>query len=121
MVGVIVYVMVVVAMAVMVAATLRECDRLHDEASVLLANNAELAARCATLESRMPRNEHARMLDETVDAKVRERDEWQPMLVVAVSHKGSLAVRPVSEPGRAAKWIPARLVEKRVRTCKSES
>lgn len=42
--------------------------------------------------------------------------EWHRCRVVAVSHKGAIAVRNVSDPsGRHAKWIPRDEVPERVR------
>ena len=76
----------------------------------------------ASLLRALPRNPHAKLLGEVVQAKVRGRDEWEPMLVVAVSHKGALAVRPVSNPKRSARWIHKQHVSERVRSaCRSES
>ena len=64
----------------------------------------------------LPRNPYAKLLGEVVQAKVREKDEWQAMRIVAVSHKGAVAVRPVSDPEAKAKWIRKSKVSERMRT-----
>ena len=63
----------------------------------------------------MPTNKHAHMLGRVVQAKVYEGSNWEPMVIVAVSHKGSVAVRPVSDPECSARWIHKSKVPKRVR------
>ncbi len=64
----------------------------------------------------LPRNPHAKMLGEVVQAKVSERDKWRKMRIVAVSHKGAVAVRPVSDPYASARWIAKDKVSERMRT-----
>lgn len=63
----------------------------------------------------LPRNPHAKLLGEVVQAKVYERDEWQAMRIVAVSHKGAVAVRPVSDPYASARWIAKDKVPNRMK------
>ena len=63
----------------------------------------------------IPANPHAYKLGQVVEARVYEGSEWEPMKVVAVSHKGAVAVRPVMDPECPARWIDKRYVEERVR------
>ena len=65
--------------------------------------------------NREPTNPHARLLGKVVNAKKYEGSEFEPMVVVAVSHKGALAVRPVGDPRQSARWIPKGKVERMVR------
>jgi Flp pilus assembly protein TadG len=63
----------------------------------------------------LPRNANARLLGQTVEAKVYEASDWRQMVIVAVSWKGAVAVRPIDEPEACAKWIRKDLVAERVR------
>ena len=50
-------------------------------------------------------NQHARLLGKTVEAKVYEGSKWERMVVVAVSWKGAVAVRPEWDQEAKARWI----------------
>ena len=63
----------------------------------------------------LPYNKHANMLDRVVSARVYEGSKWEAMLVVAVSHKGAVAVRPVMYQDAPARWIDKEHVADRVR------
>lgn len=62
-----------------------------------------------------PVNEHARLLGRTVMAKVYEGSPWERMVVVAVSWKGAIAVRPEWDPEARARWIRKDVAPQRVR------
>lgn len=58
---------------------------------------------------------YARLLGRVVEAKVYEGSKWESVIVVAVSWKGSVAVRPVRDLSTKARWIRKELVPQRVR------
>lgn len=60
-------------------------------------------------------NPYARLLGRVVEAKVYEGSEWESMVVVAVSWKGSVAVRPTRDLSAKARWIRKERVPQRVR------
>lgn len=62
-----------------------------------------------------PVNEHAHLLGRTVMAKVYEGSAWERMVVVAVSWKGAIAVRPEWDPEARARWIRKDVAPQRVR------
>jgi len=78
------------------------------------------SAECKALAERLQRlqftNPYARFLGKIVEAKVYEASDWERMLVVAVSWKGSVCVRPVRDLGTVAHWINKDKVPYRVRT-----
>ena len=78
---------------------------------------ARESRKIAELYHMLPHNEHANMLDRVVRAKVYEGSNWEAMLVVAVSHKGAVAVRPVMYQDAPARWISKEHVADRVRQC----
>lgn len=80
----------------------RKVNRRHAETMRVLASL------CAE-------NPHARWLGRTVEARVYEGSDWERMVVVAVSWKGSLAVRPERDMQTKARWIRKQLVGERVR------
>lgn len=61
------------------------------------------------------RNPYAHLLGKTVEAKVYEGSEWERMVIVAVSWKGAVAVRPVYDLETKARWIHKDKVPDRVR------
>ena len=58
---------------------------------------------------------YAHYLGRTVEAKVYPVSRWERMVVVAVSWRGAVAVRPASDLETHARWISADLVPSRVR------
>lgn len=60
-------------------------------------------------------NKHAHLLGKTVEAKVYEGSNWERMVVVAVSWRGAVAVRPVWDLHAKSRWIQKHLVPQRVR------
>ena len=67
------------------------------------------------LKSITPENPYAHLLGKIVEARVYEASDWEPMVVVAVSWKGSVAVRRVSDPESKARWIRKDVTRERVR------
>lgn len=63
-------------------------------------------------------NPYAHLLGKTVEAKVYEASEWERMVVVAVSWKGAVAVRPEWDLQTKARWIHKSKVPDRVREAK---
>ena len=61
-------------------------------------------------------NPYAPLLGRVVYAKVYEGSEWERMLVVAVSWKGAVAVRPLRDLSTKARWIHKQHVPTRVRS-----
>lgn len=115
MVGIIVYIMTIVTMTLIIALAIRGNEELCEEKAALLERYAELAARHARAMRDMPANEHAKMLGRTVEARLSDGAKWREMVVVAVSWKGALAVRPTSEPDKPARWIHKSKVDEWVR------
>jgi hypothetical protein len=60
-------------------------------------------------------NPYGRLLGRVVEAKVYEASEWERMVVVAVSWRGAVAVRPEKDVEARARWICKDLVAERVR------
>ena len=58
---------------------------------------------------------YAHLLGKTVEAKVYEGSKWERMVVVAVSWKGAVAVRPEWDLQTKARWIHKDKVPYRVR------
>lgn len=67
------------------------------------------------LERMRETSQYGRMLGKVVEAKVYAESDWQRMVVVAVSWKGAVAVRPESDMETRARWIRRDLVPYRVR------
>lgn len=67
------------------------------------------------LKSVAPKNPYAHLLGKEVEARVYEASDWERMVVVAVSWKGAVAVRRVSDPGSKARWIHKSKTAERVR------
>ena len=65
-------------------------------------------------------NPHAWMLGRTVDARVYEGSDWEHMVVVAVSWKGAVCVRPLENLSTRGRWIRKELVPERVRVIDNE-
>jgi hypothetical protein len=59
-------------------------------------------------------NQHAHLLGKQVDARVYEGSPWERMVVVAVSWRGAVCVRPVRDMQTKGRWIPKNLVPLRV-------
>ena len=115
MLGIVVYVVTVVSMALTVVAAIRDNERLHEEKAEMVRAYANLASRHVRAMRDMPANEHAKMLGRTVEARTSDGAKWREMVVVAVSWKGALAVRPTSEPDKPARWIHKSKVDEWVR------
>lgn len=81
-------------------------------AAVSQLDYKEAAKRLERLQFTSP---YARLLGRVVEAKVYEDSEWESMVVVAVSWKGSVAVRPVRDLSAKARWIRKERVPQRVR------
>lgn len=83
------------------------------------------SAECKALAERLQRlqftNPYARFLGKIVEAKIYEASDWERVLVVAVSWKGSLCVRPVRDLGASARWIHKGKVPMRVREIKTQT
>lgn len=60
-------------------------------------------------------NKHAHLLGRTVEAKVYEGSKWERMVVVAVSWKGAVGVRPEWDLRAKTRWIDKRKMPQRVR------
>ncbi len=60
-------------------------------------------------------NKYAHLLGRTVWVKKYEASRWEQAIVVAVSRRGSVAVRRTSDPKESAHWIDKRHVNERVR------
>lgn len=60
-------------------------------------------------------NKHARLLGKEVEAKVYEGSEWERMVVVAVSWRGAVCVRPVHDLTTKGRWIHKSKAPGRVR------
>ena len=60
-------------------------------------------------------NPYAHLLGKTVEAKVYEASEWERMVVVAVSWRGAVCVRPEHDLGTIGRWIKKDLTPTRVR------
>lgn len=58
---------------------------------------------------------YAHYLGRTIEAKVYPVSRWERMVVVAVSWRGAVAVRPADDLNTHARWISADLVPSRVR------
>ena len=58
---------------------------------------------------------YAELLGKEVEARVYEASRWERMIVVAVSWRGAVAVRPANDLETRARWIRADLVPDRVR------
>ena len=80
-----------------------------------LIANADYKDAAKRLESLQFTSPYARLLGRTVDAKVYEGSKWERMVVVAVSWRGAVAVRPVSDLSARARWIHKNHVPQRVR------
>lgn len=61
---------------------------------------------------------YAHYLGRTVEAKVYPVSRWERMVVVAVSWRGAVAVRPEHDLNTRARWISADLAPTRVREAK---
>ena len=66
----------------------------------------------ATAETAM--NVYAHLLGKTVLARVYEASEWERMVVVAVSWRGAVCVRPESDLQTVGRWIRKELVPYRI-------
>lgn len=115
MLGIVVYTVVVLSMTAMLVVVMRDNERLHEEKSEMMRAYADLASRHVRAMREMPANEHAKMLGRTVEARTSDGAKWREMVVVAVSWKGALAVRPTSEPDKPARWIHKSKVDEWVR------
>ena len=60
-------------------------------------------------------NPYAALLGAEVEARVYAESRWERMVVVAVSWRGAVAVRPRHDLATRARWIRAELVPDRVR------
>lgn len=115
MLGIVVYVVVVLSMTAMLVVAMMDNERLYEEKSEMMRTYADLASRHVKAMREMPANEHAKMLGRTVEARTSDGAKWREMVVVAVSWKGALAVRPTSEPDKPARWIHKSKVDEWVR------
>ena len=82
---------------------------------LLLVASVECKQAAKTIESLRYANPYARMLGQTVEARVYEGSKWERMVVVAVSWHGAVAVRPLSDLATKARWIHKSKVPTRVR------
>ncbi len=60
-------------------------------------------------------NKFGLLLGRTVEAKVYDGSKWERMVIVAVSWRGAVAVRPEWDLETKARWIPKCKVAERVR------
>ena len=65
-------------------------------------------------------NPYARLLGRVVEAKVYEGSKWEKVLVVAVSWRGSVCVRPVRDLSSKGRWIHKTVAPERVRELEGE-
>lgn len=71
---------------------------------------------CALLRERWTLNPYAHLLGKEVEAKVYEASNWERVVVVAVSWRGAVCVRPVRDMQAKGRWIhkdvaPMRVLE----------
>ncbi len=66
-------------------------------------------------------NPYAFLLGRVVEARVYEASRWERMVVVAVSWKGAICVRPEADPLASARWISKEAAPERVRMIGKES
>lgn len=71
---------------------------------------AALALMCRQFE-----NPHGQILGKVVEAKIYEDSDWERMVVVAVSWRGAVCVRPTSDDDAPGRWIRKEVVGDRVR------
>ncbi len=60
-------------------------------------------------------NPYAHLLGRTIEAKVYEGSDWEKMVVIAVSWRGAVCVRPVRDLATKGRWIPKYYAHERVR------
>ena len=69
---------------------------------------------CALLRELWTLNPYAHLLGKEVEARVYEGSTYERMVVVAVSWRGSVCVRPVRDMEAKGRWIPKNKVPLRV-------
>ena len=97
---------------VIIATLALACVTLGAIAYVANRNYADVAEQLSRRQFASP---YAHYLGRTIEAKVYPVSRWARMVVVAVSWRGAVAVRPESDPTTHARWISADLVPERVR------
>ena len=97
---------------VIVAILALACVTLGAIAYVANRNASDLAERLEHLQFTSP---YAHYLGRTLEVKVYAASRWERMVVVAVSWRGAVAVRPATDTKTRARWIRADLVPERVR------
>lgn len=122
-------VFVFVGMSILLWMEATEVDRLRDrlnyerDMTICWERTAKKAMGAADgwkdkydcIKSVTPKNPYAHLLGKVVEAKVYEASSWERMVVVAVSWKGAVAVRRVSDPEGKARWIRKNQTRERVR------
>ena len=87
--------------------------------SVLFVWNIRVTADWHDAAKRLERlqfsNPHAHLLGRTVEARVYEASKWERMVIVAVSWRGAVCVRPSRDMSAPGRWIPKQFVPQRVR------
>ena len=88
------------------------CGVLFVWALTVTADWREAAKRLERLQFANP---HARLLGRVVEARIYEASDWERVVVVAVSWKGGVCVRPMRDMEAPGRWIRKQLVPDRVR------